>query len=354
MKYAYSLTDSTLSVIINGRVLQTDRSNPGWATIKDLLVADDTDDADLIALFAPIEHIRRQINEISVVDGVVFRGNVPLHNEMSRRMMDVFAEGLDIGPWIKLAQNIEDNPSEMAREELYPFMEKSGLPMTPDGCLIAFKKVRDDYTDFNTGTFDNHIGQYVSMPREQVDPIRDNLCSTGLHFCSKSYLPMFGSNDSGARVVLINPRDVVSIPSDYDDSKGRTCAYEVVGELSHEDAQAAIWKPIESSYGSYAWGYDPEEDEDNDESWGDDLDDDGDDHWPHDAGVEAAEIEEILDTVVPGKPVEEPFVMSVSAGKVTPQKFQQLLKKYGSLSGMARALGMSAGSIQSWRRKLQP
>ena len=38
---------------------------------------------------------------------------------------------------------------------------------------------------------------------------------------------------SGERVMIlkINPRDVVSIPTDYNDSTGRCCRYEVIGEV---------------------------------------------------------------------------------------------------------------------------
>jgi hypothetical protein len=36
-------------------------------------------------------------------------------------------------------------------------------------------------------------------------------------------------------ILKINPADVVSIPSDYNNTKGRTCRYEVVGEHIVED-----------------------------------------------------------------------------------------------------------------------
>ncbi len=36
-------------------------------------------------------------------------------------------------------------------------------------------------------------------------------------------------------ILKVNPKDVVSIPSDYDNAKGRTCRYEVIGELERED-----------------------------------------------------------------------------------------------------------------------
>jgi hypothetical protein len=74
------------------------------------------------------------------------------------------------------------------------------------------------------------------MERNQVDDDKDHTCSTGLHFCSQDYLNHF----SGEQVMIlkINPRDVVSIPADYSDTKGRCCRYEVIGELGVDPAEA--------------------------------------------------------------------------------------------------------------------
>ena len=78
----------------------------------------------------------------------------------------------------------------------------------------------------------NAVGDTLSMPRNAVDEDKNRTCSAGLHFCSYSYLPHFG----GERIVVvkINPRDVVAIPADYNNAKGRTCRYEVVEELAVE------------------------------------------------------------------------------------------------------------------------
>jgi hypothetical protein len=108
-------------------------------------------------------------------------------------------------------------------------LEKGGMPITPDGYFLAYKKVRANYKDCHSGTMDNSVGKTVSMERNAVDDNRENECSHGLHFCSESYLSQFG----GDRIMIlkINPRDVVSIPKDYQNAKGRACSYEVIGEL---------------------------------------------------------------------------------------------------------------------------
>jgi len=56
-----------------------------------------------------------------------------------------------------------------------------------------------------------------------------NVFTVYFHFCSYDYLKHFG----GSRIMVleINPADVVAIPADYNNSKGRTCRYKVVDEI---------------------------------------------------------------------------------------------------------------------------
>jgi hypothetical protein len=49
-------------------------------------------------------------------------------------------------------------------------------------------------------------------------------------------------------ILKINPRDVVSIPVDYNDSKGRCCRYEVIGELGAEtNPKDAFQEPVQDN-----------------------------------------------------------------------------------------------------------
>jgi hypothetical protein len=71
-----------------------------------------------------------------------------------------------------------------------------------------------------------------------------------LHFCSQDYLPHFGNGyDSRVVIVKINPADVVSIPSDYNNAKGRACRYEVVGEIGNDGDKIdnAFNKPVQAN-----------------------------------------------------------------------------------------------------------
>jgi len=82
------------------------------------------------------------------------------------------------------------------------------------------------------------------MTRNEVNDDKNQTCSAGLHFCSQDYLNHFG----GSRIMIlkINPRDVVSIPTDYKNSKGRCCRYEVIGELG-VDPEEAFTAPVQDA-----------------------------------------------------------------------------------------------------------
>jgi hypothetical protein len=121
------------------------------------------------------------------------------------------------------------------------------MGITDDGHILAYKKVSADYKDIYSGTFDNSVGQIVEMRRNLVNEDRTKTCSSGLHFCSMSYLSSYGTGP-GSRVVIVkvNPRDVVSVPMDYNFAKARCCRYEVVDEYTGDDLEdllgtKAVW-----------------------------------------------------------------------------------------------------------------
>jgi hypothetical protein len=186
---------------------------------------------------------------VSVKGETLYWDNEEFNGALAVRMIAMLQEGFTIDPLVKFMENLMENPSNRSVTELYGFLEKNNLPITPDGHFLAYKRVREDYKDCHSGTMDNSPGKIVQMPRNKVDDNQDNTCSHGLHFCSEGYLKHF----SGARTVIvkINPRDVVSIPSDYDNTKGRACRYEVIGEVGvNPEDSVEFTRPVQSNANS--------------------------------------------------------------------------------------------------------
>lgn len=180
--------------------------------------------------------------KLSIVNGTIFWDGREFHNALAKRLLQMYEEGFQIAPLVAFMENVMLNPSYRAVEELYGFLEKNSLPLTPDGHFLAYKKVkfvkaddaekgfvRGDMVDVYSGTMRNNVGDRPTMARNEVNDNANQTCSNGLHFASLEYLTQSGyGGDGPLLIVKVNPKDVVSIPIDYNNQKGRACEYEVL------------------------------------------------------------------------------------------------------------------------------
>jgi hypothetical protein len=249
MSYPFIMQGNSITVVIGSKPHTISKSHITFQKVLDAIKAQDWDLVKDI-----IEPVKVVLNygkgNVSVQGEELFWKGKPMHNALTNRMIAMLQDGFPVEPLVNFMENLMTNPSKRAVTELYGFLEKNSLPITPDGYFLAYKKVRNDYLDIHSGTMDNSVGMIVEMERNEVDDNKDQTCSTGLHFCSQDYLPHFGNgSDSRVVIVKINPADVVSIPSDYNNAKGRACRYEVVGEIGNEGDKIdnAFNKPVQSN-----------------------------------------------------------------------------------------------------------
>jgi len=167
---------------------------------------------------------------VTVRNGVVYWHDTPMDNSLTKRILKMISDGFNVLPLVTFMDRLMDNPSGRAVKELYRFLECNDLPITEDGYFLAYKNVREDYLDRHSRKYDNSVGKTCSMPRNEVMDDPNQTCSAGLHFCSMHYLNSMWGHGGHTMVVKINPKDVVSIPVDYDNSKGRCCEYTVIAE----------------------------------------------------------------------------------------------------------------------------
>ena len=245
MAYPFLIQGNNIVVVIGNKSHTISKTHITYQKVLDAIKAQDWD-----LVKDTIEPKKVVLNygqgNISVQGETLYWKGKELHNSMTARIIQMLQEGFSVEPMVNFMENLYKNPSKRSVDELYNFLEKSQLPITPDGHFLAYKKVRDNYFDCHSGTMDNSVGKIVEMERNEVDDNKDRTCSAGLHFCSLGYLNHFG----GERIMIvkINPADVVSIPSDYNDTKGRACRYEVIGELNKEEApEDAFTAPVQAN-----------------------------------------------------------------------------------------------------------
>lgn len=243
MSYPYLIQGSNIVVVIGNKSHTISKTHITYNKVLEAIKANDWDSLPDI-----IEPKKVVLNygqgNVSIQGETLFWKGKELNTGLSVRMIQMLQEGFPVEPMVNFMENLYKNPSHRAVTELYGFLEKNNLPITPDGHFLAYKKVRANFLDVHSGTMDNSVGQVVEMERHEVNDNKDQTCSTGLHFCGMSYLSHFG----GERTVIVkvNPADVVSIPSDYNDAKGRTCRYEVIGELN-VNPEDAFTKPVQET-----------------------------------------------------------------------------------------------------------
>lgn len=233
-------TSNSMSLTLKGRAYSLSAEDEHFEKAVEMVKAGATEDEMLDFIEKEVNRIKSALKvldgtDVAVSDGIVtFKGD-PMHNTLTKKMLQMLEEGFDLGPMGRFMQNLMQNPSKRAVDELYGFLEKGELPITPDGHFLAYKAVRRDFKDIHSGTFDNSVGKICEMPRNKVDDDKNRTCSSGLHFCSVEYLKHFANRDGHVMIIKINPADVVSIPADYNDTKGRCAKYQVIGEYKDFD-----------------------------------------------------------------------------------------------------------------------
>ena len=216
--------------------------------------------------------------QIKIQEGLFLYEGSELHTVLTERIMKLMVAGHPFKYMIRFLNNLMDNPSGRAVQEGYTFLENRSLPITEDGCFLAYKSVKNDWTDWWSGTFDNSVGKTVSIPRNKVDDNCEMGCSYGLHAGAIDYVSDYHGNDPDSHVVIvkINPKDIVSVPTDCECTKIRVCSYEVVdvyeGELKEVLYRAEVGN-VEQLMGMFDNAPADHWDEDNDGQIYDDYSD---------------------------------------------------------------------------------
>lgn len=224
-----------ITINIIGKSVIISKNHINYNEIRDALESWDID--TILELIDIEQELKINFNnpDITFKNGeIYFRGTV-IRNTLVDKIIKFYRNGLPFAPLVRFLENLMLNPAEHAVNELYGFLEAKGFTLTDDGCFLAYKRIRDDWKDFHTGKICNTIGTVVKIPRKSVDTDRNRTCSIGLHVCSEDYLPYYYNNQGRIIVVKVNPKDVVSIPADYDNAKMRCCEYIVLQEVISSD-----------------------------------------------------------------------------------------------------------------------
>src|ERR1017187_6868414 len=228
---------STVAVYFGGELHVADNTHTNFDEICVGALEGDESIVDLFDVTTQIAERFANITErVSVANGRVYFDSDEIHNALTEQLIRFLDEGDEV-EWIALAnfyEKLAQNPCEHSREQLYEWLSKFDFTITLDGDILAYKGVNDDLKSCTRGFgivngervdhVDNSVGNVVEMPRSSVNHNPSEGCSKGLHVAAYPYASSFGST---TLAVHVNPRDVVSVPTECAWEKVRVCRYTV-------------------------------------------------------------------------------------------------------------------------------
>lgn len=239
MKYIIA-NDGTVTAVVSGQTYCFGKSHPNYNKLINHLKNGNVEYFE--AAYDVVSHVNAYCEGyVNCTGGSLTWDGIKMPEMFTHTILDMVKQGFPFEPMLNFLDNLSQNPSDHAVVELFDFMENKNMPITYDGYFLAYKAVREDYKDIYSGKFDNSVGSVCEVPRNKVDNNRDNGCGHGLHVGAIDYAKSYGGidlddndNDGGNRLMIckVNPRDVVSVPTDSKFQKLRCCRYEVVAEFN--------------------------------------------------------------------------------------------------------------------------
>lgn len=258
MKYNITTREGdqeSVTVFIGAESLVATKDHPNFKQITEYLTAGN-DDADRLRGMFDVSvslagHFKYLSERVAAHHGYIYLDGDRLHNALTETIVRFMADGQqDVMPLVNFMEKVEQNPNQHSKENLFRWLEKHDFAIDVDGDFYAYKAVRGDGLSEHGGTamvngkvingrIPNQKGTVVEMPRSAVQHDPKVGCHTGLHAGNWRYAKTF---ISGGRIMLvkINPRDVVSVPTDSNDEKLRVCRYKVIEQV-HAPVDTALY-----------------------------------------------------------------------------------------------------------------
>lgn len=249
----YIINENGIVLFMNGQPQKVHRDDAKYAAIIAALrlpLADQDKAIEEVFIEADVNASMEEEGFKIDGDDVLYLGE-PLPAPLAIKVRSLMRENLPVNLLVKFWENLKLNPSYSSVTELYDFLSYKELPITEDGCFIAYRGLQEDYYSVSgnlstkvlegvvnsKGQIYNGVGETIVIARNSCDDDRSRTCSYGIHAGSHDYAKNWSRGKLVA--VKINPKDVVSVPRDYHCQKLRCCAYTVVAEITEEILRAA-------------------------------------------------------------------------------------------------------------------
>lgn len=233
----YLINRDSVTLMIDGDSEVATKDHKNFQAIRDF-VLDEQYDAAMSLMNVSIGIQNWGQGSLEIKDGKILYVGMELTGKLVDRIIEQMLNGDNsFERFAKFLNLTMEQENFETRSRLMDFAACGKLDINEDGFVVAFKNVREDFMDKHSGKFRNMIGDSPSMRRSDVDADHTKTCAQGLHVCSPTYLKGFWGTSGRTMRVVVDPRDFVGIPYDYNDSKARVCKYTVVEDVSGDLAK---------------------------------------------------------------------------------------------------------------------
>ncbi len=237
-------TTGNITVVVEGEMYTADDNHPNWDVIVDKALSNDdsvVDDFDLSPKIA--DRFESLSERVSVANSRVYVDGDEVEGGIADQIARFYWEGVaDWEPLVHFLEKVWSNPTEHSRENLSRWINATnGLTIDVNGDIVGYKGLTKTGGSITQGpavvngqavegSVPNAPGSVVEMARSKVTHDPAVGCSVGLHVGTWEYAKIFASERGSGIVakVVVNPRDVVSVPTECGDKKMRVCRYKVV------------------------------------------------------------------------------------------------------------------------------
>jgi len=242
----YIINDKSVVIFHDNKPVKVEKTAPEYSRVIAAFDLPESEQADAIAeiLNKKLGQFEEQGFTINP-DTVTYSGE-RLPTALADKVRSIAREGLPLKLFVNFWKNLQANPSANSVRQLYDFLSYKELPITEDGCFLAYKGVNRDgwscHGNLKTkvlkgivdgqGRIKNKVGETIEVLRRDVDDERSHHCSFGLHVGSLDYAESFANGR--VLIVKVNPADVVSVPTDCSCQKCRVAKYEIIDSYETE------------------------------------------------------------------------------------------------------------------------
>lgn len=265
---------SNVSAIVDGVLYTADNNHPLFNEIVEALRAGDTGAADLFDASRRAAALFENLSErVSVANSRIYVDGDEIDDVYADQIVRFMDEGVeDFKPLVLFIEKVYTNIQPHTRENLSRWLKATGgFTIDEDGDIIGYKGLTASGGSIHhgpavvngkavDGSVPNAPGSVIEMARSKVEHNPAVGCAAGLHVGTWEYASGFGRGIVAK--VKVNPRDVVSVPTDCNGQKMRVSRYKVVEYVNEAHEQVVVpdnFVPTEDFLDGYNIGYDDAE-----------------------------------------------------------------------------------------------